>query len=192
LTQGANDVTATSTELNLLDLAGLTVGWVLSADSATTASWKAPTGGGGFLLNTTDTFTGTLSLVGSLSITTGDFTSRGIDDNCTLESLQLTNNAQQVGRSGASYAISRAVSDQSLVIAGGSSSASGTRVTYFGATGGNANDMNIRNDGGTFYIFDESGGDHLFYSGIGVKTLTLTLDETNQGIFSGDLALGRT
>jgi hypothetical protein len=50
--------------------------------------------------------------------------------------------------------------------------------------------MNIRNDGGTFYIFDESGGDHLFYSGIGVKTLTLTLDETNQGIFSGDLALG--
>lgn len=42
-----SDVTATATELNLLDLAGLTVGWVLSADSATTASWKAQTGGGG-------------------------------------------------------------------------------------------------------------------------------------------------
>ena len=41
------DVTATAGELNLLDLSGLTVGWVLSADSATTASWKAPTGGGG-------------------------------------------------------------------------------------------------------------------------------------------------
>jgi hypothetical protein len=38
------DVTATAAEVNLLDLAGLTVGWVLSADSSTTASWKAPTG----------------------------------------------------------------------------------------------------------------------------------------------------
>lgn len=45
LAQGATDVTATAAEVNLLDLAGLTAGWVLSADSATTASWKAPTGG---------------------------------------------------------------------------------------------------------------------------------------------------
>ena len=42
-----SDVTATAAEVNLLDLAGLTAGWVLSADTATTASWKAPTGGGG-------------------------------------------------------------------------------------------------------------------------------------------------
>ncbi|MEE8598188.1 MAG: hypothetical protein V3S69_01465, partial [Dehalococcoidales bacterium] len=42
-----SDVTATAAEVNLLDLAGLTAGWVLSADSATTASWKAPAGGGG-------------------------------------------------------------------------------------------------------------------------------------------------
>ena len=41
------DVTASAAELNLLDLSGLTAGWVLSADSATTASWKAPTGGSG-------------------------------------------------------------------------------------------------------------------------------------------------
>lgn len=41
-----SDVTALAAEVNLLDLSGLTVGWVLSADSATTASWKAPTGGG--------------------------------------------------------------------------------------------------------------------------------------------------
>jgi hypothetical protein len=47
LAAGATDVTATFGELNLLDLSGLTVGWVLSADTATTASWKAPTGGGG-------------------------------------------------------------------------------------------------------------------------------------------------
>ncbi len=41
LAVGATDVTATAAELNLLDLAGLAVDWVLSADSATTASWKA-------------------------------------------------------------------------------------------------------------------------------------------------------
>lgn len=36
-----NDVTASAAEVNLLDLGGLTAGWVLSADTATTASWKA-------------------------------------------------------------------------------------------------------------------------------------------------------
>lgn len=46
LAAGATDVTATASEVNLLDLAGLTVDWVLSADSATTASWKAQVGGG--------------------------------------------------------------------------------------------------------------------------------------------------
>ena len=34
------DVTATAAEVNLLDLAGLTTGHVLAADSATTASWR--------------------------------------------------------------------------------------------------------------------------------------------------------
>ena len=43
---GATDVTATAGEVNLLDLAGLTADWVLSADTATTASWKAQIGGG--------------------------------------------------------------------------------------------------------------------------------------------------
>lgn len=42
LAAGATDVTATFGELNLLDLAGLTAGWILSADTASTASWKAP------------------------------------------------------------------------------------------------------------------------------------------------------
>lgn len=34
------DVTATAAEVNLLDLSGLTAGWVLAADTATTASWQ--------------------------------------------------------------------------------------------------------------------------------------------------------
>lgn len=55
LAAGATDVTATAAELNLLDLSGLTVGWVLSADSATTASWKAPSAGATTLAALTDT-----------------------------------------------------------------------------------------------------------------------------------------
>ena len=47
LAAGATDVTALAAEVNLLDLAGLTAGWILSADTASTASWKAPSGGGG-------------------------------------------------------------------------------------------------------------------------------------------------
>jgi len=45
LSAGATDVTATAAEVNLLDLGGLTAGYVLSADTASTASWKAQTGG---------------------------------------------------------------------------------------------------------------------------------------------------
>ena len=40
LAAGATDVTATAAEVNLLDLAGLTSGWVLAADTASTASWQ--------------------------------------------------------------------------------------------------------------------------------------------------------
>ena len=39
LAAGATDVTATAAEVNLLDLAGLTAGWVLRASGATTAAW---------------------------------------------------------------------------------------------------------------------------------------------------------
>jgi hypothetical protein len=47
LAAGVSDVTATATEINnAADLSGLTAGWVYSADTATTASWKAQSGGG--------------------------------------------------------------------------------------------------------------------------------------------------
>jgi len=71
-----NNLTATEAELNLLDLSGLTAGWVLSADTATTASWKAPAGGGGTVSGTgTDNFlavwngTANIDATGSFLIT---------------------------------------------------------------------------------------------------------------------------
>jgi hypothetical protein len=47
-------VTATASELNLLDLSGLTVGWALLADSPTTASWQAIPAGATTFVGLTD------------------------------------------------------------------------------------------------------------------------------------------
>jgi len=68
LANGVSDVTATSAELNLLDLAGLTSGYVLSADTATTASWKAQTGSSGGT---------TVKIDSGADLTAADFVSTG-------------------------------------------------------------------------------------------------------------------
>ena len=64
LAAGATDVTASASEVNLLDLGGLTAGWVLSADTASTASWKAPAGGGA-------DFNTPVDIIGDINLTTG-------------------------------------------------------------------------------------------------------------------------
>lgn len=58
-----SDVTATVAEVNLLDLSGLTAGWVLAADTASTASWQQLdtndlSNGAGFISAVTQTWTG--------------------------------------------------------------------------------------------------------------------------------------
>lgn len=78
------DITATFTELNLLDLAGLTAGWVLSADTATTASWKAPTGGSGDIA--TDVI---WDAVGDLAVGTGSDTAAKLTKGSALDVLRV-------------------------------------------------------------------------------------------------------
>ena len=88
LAAGATDVTATAAEVNLLDLAGLTVGWVLSADSGTTASWKAPTGGAG------DVATDTIwDAVGDLAVGTGADTAAKLVMGTSLQVLRVNSGA---------------------------------------------------------------------------------------------------
>lgn len=71
-----NDVTATAAEVNLLDLAGLTAGWVLVADTATTASWQQLAGSdinndlGWITGNQTITLSGDVAGSGTTAITT--------------------------------------------------------------------------------------------------------------------------
>jgi hypothetical protein len=94
LSAGATDVTATAAEVNLLDLAGLTAGWVLSADTATTASWKAPAGGGG----------GDVTKVGTpvndqIGVWTGDGTiegTTGFTFDSSVGSMLISSNSPQI------------------------------------------------------------------------------------------------
>ena len=85
-TDNLTDLTATALELNLLDLSGLTVGWVLSADSATTASWKAPSGGGGGGDVATDTI---WDAVGDLAVGSGVNTASKLTIGSALQVLRV-------------------------------------------------------------------------------------------------------
>jgi hypothetical protein len=70
VTADISDITATAAELNLLDLAGLTAGWVLAADTATTASWQQ--------LNTSDINNDSGFITGNETITlSSDVTGSG-------------------------------------------------------------------------------------------------------------------
>jgi len=81
------DVTATASEVNLLDLSGLTAGWVLAANTATTASWQQLAGSDinndlGWTTNT-GTVTGVTAGVGLDS-------SGGTSPNITLDLPELS------------------------------------------------------------------------------------------------------
>lgn len=108
LAAGATDVTATAAELNLLDLSGLTAGWVLSADSATTASWKAPTAGSG------DVATDIIwDAVGDLAVGTGANTAAKLIMGTSLQVLRVNAGAtglEWAAPSGGSARIQSAVS----------------------------------------------------------------------------------
>ena len=89
-----SDVTALASEVNLLDLSGLTAGWVLSADTATTASWKAPTGGGASQLSDLSDVNTSTPTSGFMLIADGvDFESRAL---LTADVSDLTATASEV------------------------------------------------------------------------------------------------
>jgi len=180
LTQGANDVTATAAEVNLLDLSGLTAGWVLSADTATTASWKAPTGGGGV-----DWTTGTEA----------GFHSLGIDDNATGEFLELSDTNAVFGQTGSLSALLNKDDTQRMVLSGGPSTADGANIILYGGTHVSAaDDLIMRAGGNTFFDWDESAGELEISAGTGAKSLVQTITTTNMsiGVSSGSYVLKRS
>lgn len=95
------------------------------------------------------TFSGAVTIQGAL-------TSLGIDDNATVEVMQLADTAINLGIAGAAYTIRRNVSDQQLVVNGGNAT-SGARLVLFGeshATG--AFDFQLQANGVGKVIWDDS------------------------------------
>jgi hypothetical protein len=142
LNSGATDVTATASELNLLDLSGLTVNDVLVADSATTASWQQLT-----LSDISDAGTGiTLDYVTTNgntttnSVTVGNFNSASI----TGDDIVLTN--------GLSYTDAGAVNFQI-----GSSIATDITMNFNHPTAGYDWAIGVDNTDGAFTISNSTG-----------------------------------
>jgi len=199
-----NDVTALAAEVNLLDLAGLTVGWVLSADSATTASWKAQTGGGGSIggsitdnqiavgATTADDIEGSSNLTwdGTTLTVNGTFTSLGIDDNATVEKLNITDSDMDFGGASGQYTLRRGLTNSNLNITGGSLDSLGANIRLYGESASLfGNDMNLRAGLASFLVWDESAGELELFTGVGTtggsKTLALTIDSSQNATFAG-------
>ncbi len=103
----------------------------------------------------TDTFsTVNISASGTLSCT-GAFTSLGIDDNCTIETLELSDGIMNTVGAGA-FTIRRSVSDKGLVLSGGTGATSGANLTLNGNTEVPANKVQFRSGGTVTLLYDDA------------------------------------
>jgi hypothetical protein len=201
LAAGATDVTATAAEVNLLDLSGLTAGWVLSADTLTTASWKAPAGGG-VTDHTALTSIGTnthvqidthLALVNAhIDWKTGTetgFNSIGFDDNATLLKATLTDTALSMGGvASGDFRIGKAASDGRLLLSGGNATTTGVIALYGDNFIGNPGDIKMYGGGDIFFDWFEGGGSLSINTGVGIsKNLAAQFDSNQKTFLYGDL-----
>ena len=151
LAAGATDVTATAAELNLLDLSGLTAGWVLSADSATTASWKAAAGGGG----------GDVTKVGTpannqVGVWTGDGTIEGASDLTWDGTTLIVNGGDITVRDSAAYL--------TLTDSNASGATSGSSRLRFAYSGSDTVTQQIYTSSGDLY-YNNTAGKHIITTG---------------------------
>lgn len=157
--------------------------WDESAGELELFTGVGTTGGSKTLALTIDssqnaTFAGAVTVEGA-------FTSLGIDDNATGERLQIADTLLTLGASGASYEVRRSVTDQLLVVSGGNSSSGGTAVYYGGTHATLPGDLHLRSGTNSFLEWDESAGAYYIKTGIGAKTLALTINSTLLATFAG-------
>ena len=138
----------------------------------------------------------TMSIVGATAATTfhgpatvqGAFTSLGIDDNASGERLEIADGSIRLGTAGADFEIRHQEVDRSLLIRGGDGN--GGELLAYGAShltlGG---DLQLRSSANAFLVWDESAGSFVVSTGVGAKTLALTLDASQNATFSGDVTL---
>lgn len=102
------------------------------------------------------------------------------------QNIKLANNLLTVGNAG-NFAIVKDVEDDNLMLSGGTAWNSGGGAAFFGTGHGSAGDVILRSSGNNFLLWDESGGDLYLYTGTGSKTLALTLDDSQEATFPGDV-----
>lgn len=121
------------------------------------------------------------------------FTSTGIDDNTTGETLQLADTIANVGQSGLAFTIARNVNDQALFLSAGGNNSQGASIhMYGGAHSSLASDLQFKRNTTLTYQMDGATGDHVWYQDDG-STALLTLDaSTGNATFSNDLFVSST
>jgi hypothetical protein len=125
------------------------------------------TAAGDFLLRTSGTnviaydhsaTTLTLTASGGVVATAGPFTSRGIDDNATVEVLEVNDASIDLGPSSGSsdYNIRMATGEGRLRLTGDVSQNAGANIVLYGATNATPNDFLIRTDATNVIAYDHS------------------------------------
>jgi len=126
-------------------------------------------------------------LTGDLTVS-GAFTSLGIDDNATGERIQIADTGTLVGTAGADYTIAHVATDRLLVISGGVDSSNGGAGLFYGDThASRANDFRLTAGGNLVLEWDESAGDIQISTGVGAKTVALTIDASQDAAFAGEV-----
>lgn len=105
-----------------------------------------------------------------------NISSLGFDDTASGKRMRLSDTALILGVAAGNANILNVVDNQSLILSGGSASNTGANIVFDGGASASTGDMLFRNDTNTWMLFDESTGIWTLRTGIGSKTLALTID----------------
>lgn len=120
----------------------------------------------------------------------GTFTSRGIDDNATVERLAISDSGIVIGANTAAsvYDFVRATSSGAMRIAGGNHSADGGQIWLYGSSHATlGGDAQFASSNQTFMYWDESVGSLAISTGIGTKTLAMTVEPDQEIAFANGI-----
>ncbi len=92
-----------------------------------------------------------------------------------------------VGETGAGFAIVHAFNDQELRISGGNTTIQGANIRLGGGSAADTGDMEFFNDANRWMFFDESTGIYDLLTGIGVKSIAMRVDASQNVEFFGDV-----
>jgi hypothetical protein len=180
-------LTVGTTDFTLVGAASNTVGELFTATGAGTGTGTASEAAASFLLaldidETDSTFNNNVTI-------TGAFTSLGIDDNATGERIQVGDSYFRVGTTSTNYIIVKPDSAAGLIIGGGDDAGDGADLIMYGSTHATTGDFVLRSGGNEWMRWDESLGAYTVSTGIGAKTLALTINSTQDFTLAGTVAI---